>query len=41
MRIWVKRFDFKIMSIGEKLKEKTDDIALDMMNETNIYESMY
>jgi hypothetical protein len=37
----VKRFDFKLMSIGEKLKKKIDNIALEMINKTNKYESMY
>jgi hypothetical protein len=29
------------MSSGEKLKEKIDDIALEMINQTNKYKSMY
>jgi len=29
------------MSIGEKQKEKIVEIALDVINETNKYESMY
>ncbi len=29
------------MSIGEKLKENIDDIAMDVINETNKYESMF
>ena len=37
----VKRCDFKIGEHRVKLKEKIDDIVLDMMNETNKYESMY
>ena len=39
--IWVKRCAFKIDEHRVKLKEKIDDIALDMINETNKYESMY
>jgi hypothetical protein len=29
------------MRIGEKQKENIDDIAMDVINETNKYESMY
>ncbi len=29
------------MSIGEKQKEKSVEIAMDVINETNKYESMY
>jgi hypothetical protein len=37
----VKRCAFKIGEHRGKLKEKIDDIALDIINETKKYESMF
>jgi tRNA(Glu) U13 pseudouridine synthase TruD len=39
--VWSRDALSKLMSIREKLKEKVDDISLEMINETNKYESMY